>query len=157
MSKFDESFVASELPESSGEFPPLPDGWYSVIINKAEIKSTKEGSGQYINLRYDITGPTNQGRIVFSNINIKNKSSVAEEIGRQALGGIMRAIGLSKVDDTDQLIGGNLEIKLSTRTQEGYEPSNEVRSYRAVGDQQSSSPALSTGASSKAAPPWAKK
>jgi len=159
MAQFSESFDINSLPEQQNDFAPLPEGWYAAVINKAEIRDTKDKTGQYVAVRYDITGPTHQGRVVFGNINIKNKSTAAEEIGRQALGSIMRAIGLSRVDDTDQLIGGALQIKLSIRTQEGYEPTNDVRGYKAI--EGAAMPKVSTPAPAqddgKAAPPWAKK
>ncbi len=159
MALLNEAFDVNSLPESSGDFQPLPEGWYNATIAKAEIRDTKDKTGQYIAVRFDITGPTHQGRVVFGNVNIKNKSTQAEEIGRQALGSIMRSIGLSRVDDTDQLIGGNLQIKLSIRTQEGYEPTNDVRSYKAIegGAMPSASAPVTGGGDTKAAPPWAKK
>jgi hypothetical protein len=95
-------------------------------------------------------------------LNIKNASTKAEEIGRQQLGEIMRAIGLTKVTDTDQLIGGNLVIKLVVKT--GEYAGNEIKGYKSLG---SVSPAAvapfkpvgpaAAGAPAKAAPPWAKK
>lgn len=160
MAQLGQSFAADELPASSGDFAPLPEGWYNAVIHSADIKNTKDSTGQYIAIRYDITGPSHQGRIVFGNVNIKNKSSQAEEIGRQALGGIMRAIGLARVDDTDQLVGGNLQIKLSIRTQDGYDPSNDVRGYKPVGGSSSTPmPSTSSAAASKpvgSTPPWKK-
>lgn len=156
MASIGQSFVADELPASSGDFAPLPEGWYNAIINSADIRNTKDGTGQYIAVRYDILGPTHQGRVVFGNINIKNKSSTAEEIGRQALGSIMRAIGLARVDDTDQLIGGQLQIKLSIRQQEGYEPTNDVRQFKAL-EGAASMPTPATSSAPKAStPPWKK-
>lgn len=157
MASFGQSFVAEDLPQSTGDFAPLPDGWYNVVINKADIKDTKDGSGQYVAVRYDVTGPSHQGRVVFGNLNIKNKSSAAEDIGRQQLGSLMRAIGLARVDDTDQLIGGNLSIKLATRVQEGYDPTNEIKGFKSLDGQQSSAPTSNSSTSTKAAPPWAKK
>ena len=160
MAQLNESFVSSELPQSTGYYSPLPDGWYMAAIHSATIKNTKAGNGQFIAVRYDITGPTHQGRVVYSNINIKNQSSVAEEIGRQALGSIMRAIGLARLDDTDQLIGGALQIKLTTTKSEGYEPSNEVRGYKPASETatmpmpSASTPAPTVSTKSKA--PWAK-
>lgn len=153
-----------DLPESNntGEFQPLPAGWYSATINKAELKPTKDGTGQYIAIRYDITGPTHQGRVVFGNLNIRNKSEKAEEIGRAQLGDIMRAIGLKQVSDTDQLIGGSLQIKLDVKTDEQYGTRNEVKAYKAAGDAMPASavPTFAKPAEAKSAgsaPPWAKK
>lgn len=166
MAFLNETFDVNELPQGNGNYEPLPPGWYHANITGAELKSTKAGNGQYIAVRYDITGPTHQGRVVFGNLNIKNASAKAEEIGRQQLGEIMRAIGLAKVTDTDQLIGGSLQIKLEIRTQEGYEPSNDVKGYKATSGSvptpaAASAPAQAAqaapAASGKAAPPWAKK
>jgi hypothetical protein len=73
----------------------------------------------------------------------------------------MRAIGLGKVSDTDQLIGGNLGIKLSVKT--GEYAGNEIKGYRALNGAAPtpvsilSTPSSVKTASAKAAPPWAKK
>ena len=161
MAFLNETFSIDTLPQSENKFSPLPPGWYHANITGAELKSTKAGNGQYIAVRYDITGPTHQGRVVFGNLNIKNPNPKAEEIGRQQLGEIMRAIGLAKVTDTDQLIGGSLQIKLDISQQEGYDPRNEVRAFKALEGANmpmTQMPAVPqvTQASASAAPPWAR-
>ena len=165
MAFLNETFEADNLPQGNS-YEALPAGWYNVNVTGAELKNTKAGNGQYIAVRYDVTGPTHQGRVVFGNLNIKNPNPKAEEIGRQQLGELMRAIGLAKVTDTDQLIGGSLQIKLEIRQQEGYEPSNDVKGYKSLnGSVPAASAASATAqaaaaapaASGKAAPPWAKK
>jgi len=164
MAFLDEAFDVNSLPQSDNNFDPLPAGWYTTKIAGAEIKATKNGTGQYISVRYDIIGPSHQGRVVFGNINIKNANPKAEEIGRQQLGEIMRAIGLTRVTDTDQLIGGNVQIKLSVKQDETYGDKNEIKGFKAVtggamptasvpqefAQQAQSAPAAS-------APPWATK
>jgi hypothetical protein len=162
MAFLNEAFDVNELPQGTGSFEPLPAGWYTVTISEAELKSTKAGNGQYIKLRYDVTGPSHQGRVVFGNLNIKNPNPKAEEIGRQQLGDIMRAIGLAKVTDTDQLIGGNLSIKLDVKQDAQYGASNEVKGFKSVSGSAApvaaSMPASgASAATAKAAPPWAKK
>jgi hypothetical protein len=165
MAFLNEEFNVNELPQGNGNFEPLPAGWYTATISQSELKATKAGNGQYIKLRYDITGPSHQGRVVFGNLNIKNANPKAEEIGRADLGEIMRAIGLAKVTDTDQLIGGQIGIKLSVKDDAQYGASNEVKGFRslsgsaapaaAVIPAKASAPAPASPA--KAAPPWAKK
>ena len=160
MAYLDEEFSVDTLPVTNNNFEPLPEGWYNATIAGAEIKATKAGDGKYIALKYTITGPTHQGRVIFGNLNIKNASTKAEEIGRQQLGDIMRAIGLAKVQDTDQLIGGNLGIKLSVRTGE-YE-GNEIKAFKALNGAAPAAVApfksvAPSSAPAKAAPPWVKK
>ena len=71
MAQLLETFSVDSLPTpTTGNFEPLPAGWYTAVVNGAEIKNTKAGTGQYIAVRYDITGPTHQGRVVFGNLNI---------------------------------------------------------------------------------------
>lgn len=160
MARLDIGFSADELPESRGDYEPLPEGWYSAEIGDAEIRVTKDNTGQYIRCRYNITGPTKAGRVVFGNLNIMNKSQKAEEIGRQQLGELMRSVGIGRLEDTDQLIGCPLQIKLSVRPAEnGYAAQNDVRGFRAPegAAPAKAAPAASVTPSGKAAPPWAKK
>ena len=96
-----ETFSTDSLPVSDRSYDLIPEGWYNATITKAELNNTKAGTGQKIDMRYDITGPTQQGRVVFGTVNVRNQSQKAEEIGRQQLGEIMRAVGLAKIQDTD--------------------------------------------------------
>jgi hypothetical protein len=164
MAFLNEEFNVNELPQGNGNFEPLPAGWYTATISQSELKATKAGNGQYIKLRYDITGPSHQGRVVFGNLNIKNSNPKAEEIGRADLGEIMRAIGLAKVTDTDQLIGGQIGIKLSIKDDAQYGASNEVKGFKSLSGSAAPAAAIPQGQSNsapaapaKAAPPWAKK
>ncbi|AIM40753.1 putative single stranded DNA annealing protein [Idiomarinaceae phage 1N2-2] len=150
-------FNAEELPQSESNFEPLPAGWYNAHITGAELKDTKAGNGQYIAIRYDITGPTHEGRVVFGNLNIRNPNPKAEEIGHQQLGELMRAIGIAKVTDTDQLIGGQCAIKLKVRKSEEYGDSNDVQGFKALsgGVKAPSAAPATSGAAASGKPPWA--
>ena len=146
----------NDIPAQTNDYSPIPAGEYIATIKDAELKATKDGTGQYIKLKLQVDAPSNVGRIIFSNLNIQNKSEAAERIGRQQLGEIMRALGLASVADTDQLIGGTVGIKVSIRdAQNGYEAQNEVKGYKAL--QGSAAPAMAApqAATDKAAPPWA--
>ena len=171
MAYLDQAINIGELPEDTGgDFAPLPAGEYACSVTSAELKSTNDGTGQYIKLRLDITGPTHNGRVVFSNLNIRNKSSAAEQIGRAQLGSVCVAGGLTgSLTDTDQLIGIQMSIKLAIKeartdqaTGKTYDASNEVKAYKPLtGSAPMSAPAkpfaAAPAAPAKAAPPWAKK
>jgi len=121
----------ADLPQSENNYDPIPAGNYTARITQAELTQTTSG-GTMIKLRLDITGPSHQGRVLFSNINIRNANPEAERIGMQQLGDISRAIGLTQISDTDQMIGGNLQVKVAIRTSEQYGAQNDVKGYKAI-------------------------
>ena len=139
MANLGQTFNKENLPESSG-FDPIPAGWYQASVSGAELKDTKDGEGQYIAVQYAILAPTHQGRVVFANINIRNKSAKAQEIGLSNLNALMRSIGLTSISDSDQLVGGSCQIKvkikapvLDKETKEViYEASNDVSGWKAI-------------------------
>ena len=159
-----ETFSTDELPVSDRSYDLIPEGWYNVSITKADLGQTKAGTGTKIDMRYDITGPSHEGRVVFGSINIRNQSQKAEEIGRQQLGEIMRAIGLAKVEDTDQLIGGQIQIKIKIRKPtdndkaNGYhDDKNEIGGWKSLtGSTPIPAKPSPTSAPAGGKPPWAK-
>ena len=172
MAFLEETFVADDLPQSDRSYDLLPEGWYDATISKAEVGNTKAGTGTKIDVRYDITGPTQQGRVIFASLNIRNPNPEAERIGREQLGELMRAIGLTKVQDSDELIGGQVCIKVKIKKASakdiaaGYtQDRNEVGGWKAISGLMGAMlkaampkvAAASSGPSSASAkPPWVK-
>ena len=128
-----QEYRVEDLPES-GSYELIPAGWYQAQINTADLKPTKAGDGQYLSIRFDIIAPTHQGRVVFGNVNLKNASAQAEEIGRRQLGEILRSIGKSVIRDSDELIGGQLQIKVGIQHDKNgqYEDRNDIKGYKAL-------------------------
>ena len=166
MAFLETSFNVADLPQSNtGSYEPLPDGDYAVTIEGAEVKATNDQSGQYIKLKMKVSGPSHSGRVLFANLNIRNKSAKAEEIGRAQLGDIMRAIGLATLSDTDQLIGHALTVKVKVKPADGqYEAGNEVKAYKALAGSAAPAPSFAAPSAPAAAapaagavPPWAKR
>lgn len=146
------AFRAAEFAQQPLDEPrkwdPLPEGWYKAVIVNADVKDTKAGTGQYIAIRFDITGPTHEGRVVFTNINISNPNPKAVEIAQQQLSKITEIAGIAELSDTDQLIGEAMSIKLTIKSDPNYGDRNEVRGYKASGTKPSKA---------SASPPWAAK
>lgn len=164
--RLDQVFNAEEMPESSSP-NALPAGWQTFTIKDAEVKVTKNGTGQYIKLRMDVTGGDFDGRVIFENVNVRNANEVAERIGRQQLGEIMRAIGLASVSDTDEFIGGTLMAKLAVKKDAEYGDENGevnvIKSFKAVDGSTAPAPKPAqtaekspTAPSGGVKPPWAK-
>lgn len=164
MAKLNINFNTDELPVSEASFDPLPAGWYTAAISQAEVTTTKSG-GEMIKLRWDVLGPTHQGRVVFGNLNIRNSNPDAQRIGLEQLGQLLRAAGIVSLEDTDQLISVTVLIKLSVKESE-YQGEkqirNEVKGYKSL--ESSGAPLPVSGkastpaaAASGSTPPWMKK
>ena len=119
------------LEENNSEL--IPAGWYEVLISSTQLKQTKARTGGHIALCYKVLGPAHKGRVIFGNLNIRNPNPKTQDIGIQQLGELMRAIGLASVEDTDQLIGGHLEVKVHiSEASGGCDFSNYVSGFRAI-------------------------
>ena len=120
----------NDLPqdEKSG---PIPAGYYTTKIEESEIKPTKNGDGRYIKLKLRVQGPTHANAVLYTNINIVNANQDAERIGKAQLRSIMESIGLQTITDTDQLIGGVVDVKvmIEKRTYQGIEKEENVVKY----------------------------
>ncbi len=165
MAYLGQTYHQEDLPQQDS-YDPIPAGWYDATIKDADIKESKSG-GKYINIQFSITGPTNQGRTVFDIINFINKNTQTVEIAHKQLGSLIRAIGLPRVQDTNELVGGTCSIRLGLTkpTDEYPEIRNEVKGYRVI---EGSRPVFNTpkasvdaipapAAAGKSAPPWAKR
>ena len=116
-------------PESD-DYALVPAGKYPAMITEVELKDTNAGNGQYLNIRFDIIGAEQSGRVVFTNINIRNPNPKAEEIGAQELGQLCKAIGITgQLTDTEQLTNGTCEIKVTIKDDPQYGPSNQVKGF----------------------------
>ena len=95
--------VTSYEPQIKSSFEPLPPGDYQAIISDSAIKATKAGTGEYIELTMQITDGQHSGRRIWERLNISNPNKVAEEIARSQLNGLRAALGIAKLESTEQL------------------------------------------------------
>jgi hypothetical protein len=177
MASLDIEYTEENLTPS-GNYDLLPAGWYKATITKSELKKTNSG-GLMVAVRYDITAPTHEGRIIFGNFNIRNANSTAENIGRQQLNNLRLAIGLANpVQDTEELLGAEVYIKVGIGKPQyelngkkepildsngdkviKYEAQNEVNGFKAIdcAELPEAKPKAEASVSEKKAAPWAKK
>jgi len=152
------SLDTTQIEDSSNDFEPIPAGSYQATVTGADLLDTKAG-GRRVNVRFDIVGPTHQGRVLFNNYNIVNANPKAEAIGREQLALLGKINGVQHVTDTDQVIGANVEIKVGIRDAGEYGMQNEIKAVKASNSTASAgapAPAMAS-APAVSAPPWAKK
>tara|TARA_B100000609_G_C16817547_1_gene234165 strand:- start:10 stop:480 length:471 start_codon:yes stop_codon:yes gene_type:complete len=122
-------FNASQV-EPSQDFEPIPAGKYLAVITESESKPTKNGSGEYLQLTFQILDGPYKGRCVWARLNLKNPNPTAVHIARQELSSICRAVGVMQPNDSVELhnIPLVITVKLKKRDDNG-DMSNEVRGY----------------------------
>lgn len=148
-------FDATQVAPSTGGLPPIPAGWYPAIMNGSELKATSDGSGQRLNLQFQILDGEFKGRMIFTGLNVQNANPVTQEYAYKDLSAICHAVNVLRMTDTQELHNKPLYIKLKIKPKDGdYEERNEVTGYRSVNDatlaNQSSQPAQAA----PSAQPW---
>lgn len=147
------SFDATTVPPSE-PIEAIPAGWYNAQIDQSEMKPTKDDSGAYLELRFSILDGQYVNRKVFTRLNLRNANPVAQEIAYRQLSAICHATGVMQVQDSQQLHGRPLKIKVKVRAASGdYEASNEISAFKNI-DEQVDGPVGGAPAAAGGAP-WA--
>lgn len=154
------NFDATQVdPQSS--FDPIPAGWYRAIITESELKQTRNGQGQYLQLTLQVLDGQYSGRHLWERLNLMNPSTAAVEIAQKTLSAICHAVGVLTPRDSAELHNKPLQVKVKVKPAEGeFEARNEISGYKAIdGKPVQQAPARVDAvprAASSDAPPWAK-
>jgi hypothetical protein len=145
-----DGFNASEV-EPTSNFEPLPAGKYLAVISDSEMKSTKSGSGSYLQLTFTVIEGEHKNRVLWARLNLNNPNATAVKIARSELSAVCRATGVLTPRDSAELhnIPLLITVKCKKRTDTG-EIENEVRGYerKASAGQAQQAPVTSS------TPPW---
>lgn len=120
----------SDLSKVESTVSLVPDGTYSVQIEKAEEKKTKDGTGSYVNITLNILGPTQAGRKLFTLFNIENKNPMAAQIGLGQLKQMVSAAGLdiSNTRTPDSLLNAIFDVKVGNKV-DNFGEKNVIKKY----------------------------
>lgn len=130
------NFDATQVAPDTGGGDPVPAGWYNVMIDESEMKPTKTEGGLRLSLRFTILDGQYANRKVFTGLNLKNANPVAQEIAYKQLSAICHAVGVMQVQDSQQLHGRPLKIKVKVKAAQGdYEASNDITAYKNINEQ----------------------
>ena len=153
------TFDASKVAPQDG-FSLLPAGSYIAQIEESEIKPTKKGTGQKLDLKWRILDGQYKNRVVFGSINIVNQNPESENIGQRQLSALCHAAGVLQLQDTAQLHAKPIKIKVKIKVDDTgqYDDRNEVSNYEAIpgGAPMPAAPATAPAPASNAAP-WLRK
>lgn len=126
---FDASVV-----EPQSAFEPIPAGKYLALISESEMKPTKTGRGQYLQLTFVVldNGPYS-GRHIWTRLNLQNSNRTAEDIAQRELSAICRAVNVLRPQDSEELHNIPLTIIVGMeRNKDTNELTNRIRGYEAA-------------------------
>jgi len=145
------NFNAAAVEPSSGDFTPVPAGWYPVQITESEMKQTKACDGHYLEMVAKVINGDAMNRQFYIRLNLDNKNEVAVRIANEQLSAICHAVNVLQCETSEQLHGIPFDLKVVIKAAaDGYEASNEVKGFRAL---EGAAPAAGGPASGE--PSWA--
>tara|TARA_Y100000004_G_C8908450_1_gene409806 strand:- start:797 stop:1246 length:450 start_codon:yes stop_codon:yes gene_type:complete len=114
----------------SDSFEPIPKGEYTAMVNYSEMKDTKSGNGQYLELTFEVLEGDHKGRLVWERLNLVNPNATAVEIAQRKLAEIGRSVGLQTVEDSVQLHDKPMKIKVLVEPATAdYSASNKINGF----------------------------
>lgn len=125
------NFDASQYAPDGGGFEAIPSGWYSAVISKSELKPTKDGSGSYLQVDFNVIDGPHKDATVIARLNISNPSEKAQKIGCGQLSAICHAVNVMYVQDSSQLHNIPMKIRVKYIEPRGeYEANNDVIGFK---------------------------
>ena len=128
------NFNATTVAPSQA-FENLAPGWYTAKVVESEMKPARNPGSSYLELTLEVIAPASAaGRKLWDRLNLVNPNQVAVDIAYETLSAICHATQVMQVQDSQQLHGIPLDVKvgMSKTTEEYPEPRNEIKGYRAV-------------------------
>lgn len=118
----------ANMPTNS--YDVLPKGKYLCMAIASEMKKTKNMTGEYLQITFEVIDGHGKGRKIFDRLNIRNQNKTAEKIATEALNALCLATGVLHLNDSEQL--HNIPVVLDVTIEDGrdgYEAQNRVKSY----------------------------
>lgn len=131
----------------------LPAGEYVAALVKSDKKNAKTAGNAYINCEFEVQEGEAQGRRFWTMLNLWNNNSQAVEIAQRELNSMMHACGKLRIDDTEELHGIPMLVKLKVQADKSgqYGDQNRVAGYKPLN---AGAGASQTGQSGGKAKPW---
>ena len=151
-------FNANQV-EPTAAFEPIPAGKYLAIASASEMKPTKSGAGEYLEVTFQVLDGPFKGRNVWARFNLKNSNPTTVQIARGELSAFCRATGKMTPADSAEL--HNIPVVITVRQkkrQDTGDLTNEIKGFErkeAIGGQPQQAATPATGGNyAGSTPPW---
>jgi len=143
-------FDANQVDPTT-DFEPIPAGKYLAVITESEMKPTKAGTGNYLQLTFQIIEGPYKNRLLWARLNLDNPSATAVQIARAELSAICRAVGVLAPNDSLELHNLPLTIRVALkRRADSGELENVIKGFL----KKESTAAAKGPAAANSPPPW---
>ena len=144
-------FNANEV-DPNFAFEAIPAGKYLAVITESEMKPTKSGVGQYLQITFQVIDGEYKGRLVWSRLNLDNPNATTVKIARAELSAVCRAVGVLAPKDSLELHNIPLVITVGHKKRDvNGELTNVIKGYAKKDAASARAPAT---AGNNGAPPW---
>ena len=139
-----DDFDASTV-EPLTEMEVLPPGDYVAVIIESVMKATRAGDGNYLELTFQILEGDYMNRLLWDRLNLDHPNEKAVAFAQARLSSICRAVGVMKVDDSQELHNIPLVIAVRCKKREDTgDLTNEIRGYYPRASSTQSTPPATT-------------
>jgi hypothetical protein len=120
----------ARIVEPTTDFEPLPAGKYLAVITDSEMKPTKSGNGNFLELAFQVIEGEYKGRNLWTRLNLDNPNETAVKIARGELSALCRAVGVLQPKDSCELHNLPLLVTVKCKKREDTgEMTNEDKGY----------------------------
>lgn len=116
---------------------PIKPGWYAARIDKIDLKPTKKGDGQYLEVQFAIDEsqhPDLAGRMVWDRLNVFHQNQKTMQIARGQMRKLQECVGKPTSQETDELLGLPVLVKVKLRAETAeFRATNEIDDYKPIG------------------------
>ena len=122
-------FDAYEV-EPAKKLDVITPGKYLAVITESEMKPNRTGTGEYLQLTFQIIEGPFRGRVLWTRLNLRHPNATAVQIARAQLSAICRAVGVLTPQDSAEL--HNLPLVIDVRCRKRPDTGqlvNEIKGY----------------------------
>jgi hypothetical protein len=124
-------FDASQVPDGP-ERGAIPEGQYVVIAVASEMKPTKTGTGQYLQITFEVLDGPRKGAKIWSRLNLMNANQTAVDIAKRELADICKAVGVIRPNDSAELHNKPLLATVVVEVDDRRRENNSISKYEAL-------------------------